>query len=352
MNRNDPAETIEAWLAEGPTIAPSRLVAQLPAQVAGTRQGGMHGVLRFAWLVVPAAAAVVMAVLLWSNVLSPDVGQDGRPEVPSPPAEFEEGDRVDLVLLIANLSDRPHGSWHSSGTSGSAQAAMPCHAIVARYTVRAPGVVRFGEIEPDSEDVGPLDSLPVILDTASLPGRPVAFRDDVTPVWTYAYEIGVSREGVVTVTPLDAIPSLESAGPLCPEPDTSWPGGWPAIQAWLADRPELPDCGLERVESSPAGTEPVRNTAARRCLYDAWLAGEGAQLAVMTITDTGPALELIRTSDGTVEHVWQQLRSGVSEDVRISTCWRLVRPSESSAEGLEPEDDETLVFVLDELEDC
>lgn len=350
MNRNHPVETIEAWLAEGPTVAPTRLMAQLPASVAGTRQGGMRGGLRFAWLVVPAAAAVVAVAVLLSTLLAPEVGEDSPVDIPSPPAVFEEGDRVDLVLRIANLSDRPHASWYWTGNSGGGPIAMPCYAVVTEYKVRAPGVVRFGEVDPDTD--ASRESLPVILDTASLPGHPVAYRDDATQVWTYAYEITVSEEGTVGVEPLDAIPSLASAGPLCPVPDTSWPGGWPEIQAWLADRPALADCGLERVEASPVGAEPVRDTEARRCLYEAWEAGEDAQLAVITFTDSGPVLELTRTVDGTVEQVWQQLRSGVSADVVTTSCWQLVRPSESSAGSFEPEDDETLVFVLEPLEDC
>ncbi|MDQ2673920.1 MAG: hypothetical protein M3Y40_04635 [Chloroflexota bacterium] len=353
MSRTDSIEIIEAWLAEGPSAAPSSVVWELPAHrsVGGRAEG--RSVLRFAWLALPAAAAVVTAVLLLSNVLTPEVGEDAPPAIPSPPASFGEGGRVDVVLLIANQSDRPYGSWHWTGSSGTIATAMPCHAVLTRtYRLRAPDVVRFGEVDPETEDTAYLDALPVVLDTAAMPGQPLAYRDDIVPVWTYAYRIAVSDAGGVAVEPLDAIPSVESAGPLCPMPDMSWPGGWPEMQAWLAERPELPDCGVERFEASPDSRQGNYNTEARQCLYDAYLAGEDAQFSTLTLTDDGPILEIYRTSGGTVEYVWQQLRSGVSEDIISSSCWELARPSESSIEGMDAFADETLVFVLEPLEGC
>jgi hypothetical protein len=351
MSRTDSIEIIEAWLAEGPSVAPSSIVWELPAQVSVGERAAARSVLRFAWLALPAAAAVVMAVLLLPNLVRPDAGEEGQPLIPSPPASFGEGGRVDVVLLLANQSDRPYGSWHWTGSSGNLSTAMPCHAIVASYRLRAPDVVRFGEVDPETEDTAYLGALPAIIDTGAMPGQPVAYRDDIVPVWTYAYRIAVSDADEVAVEPLDAVPSVEAAGPLCPTPDMSWPGGWPAMQAWLAERPELPDCGVERNEALP-DVHPTYNAEARRCLYDAYLAGEDAQFSMLTLTDTGPLLEIIRTWDGNVEYVWQQLRSGASEDIVSSTCWRLVRPSESSIEGMGASADETLVFVLDELEPC
>ncbi len=351
MSRTDSIDTIEGWLAEGPAVAPARLVQGIPAQLADRRQAG-RGVMRFAWLALPAAAAVVMAVMLLSNALAPDVGEDGPPAIPSPPASFAEEGRVDVVLLLANESDRPHGSWHWTGSSGNLRTAMPCHAVLASYRLRAPDVVRFGEVDPETEDTAYLDALAVVLDTAALPGQPVAYRDDIVPVWTYAYRIAVSDAAEVTVEPLDAVPSVEAAGPLCPRPDLSWPGGWPAMQEWLAERPELPDCGVERNGAWPVDRPLTYNTEARHCLYDAYLAGHDAQFSTLRLTEDGAILEMFRTSGGTVEYVWQQLRSGVSDDIISSTCWELVVPSESSIEGMDASADETLVFVLEELDGC
>lgn len=353
MSRTDPILTIETWLAEGPMVAPARLVEQLPPHLARTRQQGVRGMLRFAWIAVPVAAAFVTIGVLLSTVLAPPVGERPLVDIPSPPAPFEEGDRVDVVLLIANLSDRPQGAWHQTGSSGSVPTAMPCHAVIGQHKLRAPAVVRFGEVDPET-DLSPseLDSLPAVLDTASLPGQPVAYRDDVVPVWTYAYRISVTEGGAVAVEPLDSVPSLESAGPLCPVPDMSWPGGWPAVQAWLADRPTLPDCGTERVETSAfAEVPPARDTQARQCLYDAWLAGEGAQFVSLTYTDTGPVLEVYRTSDGALQRVHQQLRSEVSDEVQ-ETCWGPVQPSESPGPEVRPGDDLSLALLHSEPVEC
>jgi hypothetical protein len=349
MKRTEPTWIVETWLTEGPDTAPDRIMAQLPAQVTRTPQARVGGALRFSGLLAPAGAAIILAALVLGGVLRPWVGDDGPSDLPSPPPAFGAGDRVDLVLLIENRSDRTHGSWYWSGHSGAMPFAPPCQAVVAEHRVLAPGVVRFGEVHPETEAALDRESLPVVLDTSALPGSPVAFRDDVVPVWTYAYRIAVSEEGLVILEPLDAIPSAADAGPICPPTDTPWPEGWPDVRAWLADRPALPDCGLERIESlaQPITGEPVRNTAARRCLYDAWLAGQDGQLALVTITDTGPFLEVIRTSGGAVEVVRQQLRSSVSDEVVVTTCTRLVPPSDWDGMEAGPEDDARLVFVID-----
>lgn len=350
MSRTDPILIIESWLAEGPVAAPDRLVGQLPARLGQTRQRGVREGLRFAWIAIPVTAAVVTVAVLLSTVLAPEVG-DGPVDIPPPPATFQEGGRADVVLLIANLSDRPHGAWHWTGSSGSVPTAMPCSAVIAEHKLRAPAVVRFGEVDPDGDSIPDLESLPVILDTASLPGHPVAFRDDVVPVWTYAYRVSVTEDGAVAVEPLDGVPSMASAGPLCPVPDTSWPGGWPDVQAWLADRPTLPDCGMERVEvSAYREAPPVRDSEARRCLYDAWLAGEDAQFASLTYTDTGPVLEVYRTSDGALQRVHQQLRSDVS-DVVHETCWGSVQTLESPpGTGVRPGDELSLALLSEPVE--
>jgi hypothetical protein len=350
MSRVERTDVIEAWLAEGPVMAPDRLLADLPARLSTTRQDHVIRVGRTSLFLAPvAAAAVILAVLVVTGVLGTSVGDDGPPDIPTPPMPLSEGDRVDVVLLVENRSGRQYGLWHWTGASGGGGYASPCHAIVWTYQIRAPGVVRFGAVEAD-EDPLARESLPVLLDTDALPGHPVAFRNELVPVWTYAYRVAVDEQDVVGVEPLDTVPSLTSAGPLCPPADTSWPGGWPDIQAWLRDRPGWPDCGLERIEASVTGSQPGPNTAARRCFYWAWLKGEDGQLVVLRFLDTGPIIEVMRTSGGLVEVVTQDLRTETPDRLRVSTCSRLAPPSEIGPIGPGTETaemDATIVFSID-----
>jgi len=346
MSGTDSIELIETWLAEGPDTAPERLMEQLPAGVARARQARTPGVLRISLLIAPIAAAAALLIgLVVSGVLRLPVG-DELPVIPSPPAVFGEGARIDIALIIENRSDQPQGSWYWSGSSGSSATATPCFAAIRTHALRAPGVVRFGEVQPETEEALDRESLPVVLDTDSLPGSPVAFRDEVVPVWTYAYRISVSEGGLVSVEPLDAMPSVRDAGPICPVPDTSWPGGWPDVQAWLAERPVLPDCGFAELDVPPSLGENDVNTAARQCFYDAWRGGEDAQLETLTFSDTGPFIEVMRTSDGAVEYLTEDLRSPTPE-LHVRSCTGLGPPSDFEEFGYRPEDDGTLVFVID-----
>jgi hypothetical protein len=93
--------------------------------------------------------------------------------------------------------------------------------------------------------------------------------------------------------------------------------------------------------------EPVRNVTARRCLYDAWQAGEDGQLTLLSLTDSGPFIEVVRTSGGTVEVVMQQMRSEAPRDVVAHTCTRLVPPSQWEGMEAGPDDDAMLVFIID-----
>jgi hypothetical protein len=352
MKRTGPIEIIEGWLADGPTAAPDRIVARLPDQLRETRQARERGILRSTWIVAPiAAAAVTLAVAVLSGGLRPPAGDHLAPDIPPPPTPFAQGDRVDILLQIENRSDRPYGSWYWSGSSGGMPTAMPCQAILVAEQIRAPGVIRFGEVHPETEEPMARESLPVLLDTDALPGSPIAYRDDIVPVWTYAYLIAVSEDGGVLVEPLGASPSVEDAGPICPTPDTSWPGGWPMIQAWLADQLALPDCGVVRNVTWPQSRELASSTSARRCFYDAWLDRRGAQITTISFTNHGPLIEIMRTSDGTVEMVSQDLRPPASGQLRVVTCARLVPPSQLPGFTHGPDIDEAMVFMID-VESC
>ncbi len=345
MKPSDRTEVIEAWLAEGPLVAPDRVLVELPGRLPEAPQKRLSGLMRMSLVLAPLAAAMLLALVL-TRIFAPPVGADRAPPIPSPPTPFGEGDRLIVVLLIENRSERPYGPWHWTGRDGSYWTAGPCRAIVEMFRINAPGVVRFGQAEPD-EEMFARESLPVILDTDAMPGEPVAYSDSVAPIWTYAYRVLVSPEEVVSVEPLAAVPSVEMAGPLCPPPDTSWPGGWPDVQAWLRDRPALADCGVERRVLEPLGSEDLPNTAARRCFYDAWLAGEDGQFVRLVFTDYGPVLEVSRTFDGIVEEVVQDLRYDRGNEVRVRTCAALIPPSEQEGIDAGPEDDAAVVFILD-----
>lgn len=262
---------------------------------------------------------------------------------------------MDVLLLVENLSERSYGSWHWTGSSGSAPTTPPCHAAITEFTLRAPAVIRFGPVDPETEESLDRESLPILLSTDSLPGAPIGYRERPNPVWTYAYRVSVSADEGVTVDPLDALSST-SAGPLCPVPDTRWPDGWPDVQAVLADRPTLPDCGVERVvRQYPAQASTGWNTEARECFYDAWLAGDDAQIASVVHSPDGPWLEVFRTSGGQVERVLQTLQVRDAPP-QVITCAGLIRPSQRSPEAsLEDNDradvDATMVFLLD-IESC
>jgi hypothetical protein len=346
--RRDPADILDAWLSEGPSVAPDRLIATLPSRLGQTRQARGRGILRSAWLLAPvAAAATLVAVVALSSVLRPPAATDVPQEIPSPPSTRH---RIDIVLLIENRSDRPFGAWYWNGYSGSQPTARSCSAIVDVVTMSTPAVLRFGEVDPDAEEPLDRESLPVLLDTNALPGSPAGYRADAVPVWTYAYRVAVDEGGTVAVEPLGSVPSVSSARPLCPEPDTSWPGGWPDVQAWLAERPTLPDCGVERVEAGPVsivGESPL-NTPARRCFFDAWVAGEGAQFTRLMFTNSGPIIEVYRTSAGAVETATQLLGPTDSDELVVDgPCTRLVAPSEVDDAMWGPEDDATFVFAID-----
>ena len=114
---------------------------------------------------------------------------------------------------------------------------------------------------------------------------------------------------------------------------------------WVANRLPLPSCGEEELGQGDAG-----NIEGRLCLFDAYLAGQGAELISTALTIEGdPITRYIRVHESGVVEIFidasrDRFGSGEWERLRCNGLLSVDEANQAPGFGLPPE----MIFVEDD----